>query len=260
MDITKEIETLFARLDDLIKRAARREVGVSAFLSPRELHYARAFLQKRGSAFVEFGGYRDAERKKIYVLPDYMDGVTQTRELDAFGIELGICALKVKGSGFCKLSHRDFMGAVLGLGIERSVIGDIIIVEENTALIMCDSAIEPFLTLSLDSVGKDKVKVSNVSLESDFAPERSYAPINDTVASARLDCIVGALCSLSREKARQAVIDGVVEVDYEVWERPDKEVKSGCIISVRGAGKFRVVSLNDKTKKGRFRLEAEKFL
>ena len=134
MEITKDVEALFARLDDLIRRAARREVGVSAFLSPRELHYARAFLQKRGSAFVEFGGYRDAERKKIYVLPDYMDGVTQARELDAFGIELGVCALKVKGSGFCKLSHRtrffarlartDFVGGgkgrVCGGLLERS--------------------------------------------------------------------------------------------------------------------------------------------
>ena len=260
MDTTKEIEALFARLDDLIKRAARREVGVSAFLSPRELHYARAFLKKRGSAFLEFGGYRDAERRKIYVLPEYMDEVREAEELLDFGIELEVSALKVKGSGFCKLSHRDFMGAVLGLGIERSVIGDIVLTEEHTAVIICDSTIEQFLTASLDSVGKDKVKVTNVALGEDFAPERRYAPINDTVASARLDCVVGALCSLSREKARQAVLDGSVEVDYEVWERPDKDVDPVCLISVRGYGKFRVNSLCDKTKKGRFRLEAEKFL
>jgi len=152
------------------------------------------------------------------------------------------------------------MGAVLGIGIERSVVGDIVILEENTAVIICDDAISPFLESNLDSVGKDKVKVSKLALDENFAPQRSYAQINDTVASARLDCVVGALCSLSREKARQTVLDGAVEVDYEVREQPDKEVKPVCIVSVRGFGKFRINSLSDKTKKGRFRLEAEKFL
>ena len=64
----------------------------------------------------------------------------------------------------------------------------------------------------------------------------------------------------SREKSRQTVLGGSVELDYEVCEQPDKEVRADCLVSVRGFGKFRVRSLNDKTKKGRLRLEAEKFL
>ena len=257
---TKDVEALFARLDDLIGRAARGEVGVSAFLSPKELHYARGFLCKRGSEFVEFGGYGDAERKRIYVLPEYMDGVNKIDGVAEYGTDIKICALKVRGSGFCQLSHRDFMGAVLGLGIERSVIGDIVMIEENTAVIICDDAISSFLESLLDSVGKDKVKVEKIALDENFAPQRSYAQIKDTVASARLDCVVGALCSLSREKARQTVIGGAVEMDYETCEAPDKEVKPEALVSVRGFGKFRIISLSDKTKKGRFRLEAEKFL
>ena len=260
MEITKDIEELFARLDDLRERAVRGEVGVSAFLSPREIHYAGTFLKKRGCAFVEFGGYRNAERKRIYILPEYMEDAHDAKEIAAFGAELGICALKVKGSGFCQLSHRDFMGAVLGLGIERSVIGDIILIEENTAVIICDEAIAQFLLSSLESVGKDKVKTSRIELDDGFEMSRSYAPINDTVASARLDCVVAALCSLSRDKSRQVVLDGVVEVDYEVCEQPDREIKPVCLISVKGYGKFRVISLSDKTRKGRYRLQGEKFL
>ena len=260
MDINKDIGTLFARLNDLIKRANHSEVGVSAFLSPRELHYAQGFLRERGQAFVTFGGYSDAERKRVYVLPEYMDGASSVQELAEFGTELGVCALKVCGSGFCKLSHRDFMGAVLGLGVERSVIGDIILVEDNTAVMICDESIAPFLLVSLDSVGRDKVKVSRIELGADFVSPRRYAPISDTVASARLDCVVAALCSLSREKARQAVLDGAVELDYGVCEQPDKEIKPASIISVRGYGKFRVLSVGEKTKKGRYRLQGEKFL
>ena len=257
---TKDVEALFARLDDLIRRAARGEVGVSAFLSPKELHYARGFLCKRGSTFVEYGGYGDAERKRIYVLPEYMDGANKIDDVAEYGTDIKICVLKVKGSGFCQLSHRDFMGAVLGLGIERSVVGDIVMIEDSAAVIICDDAISSFLESALDSVGKDKVKVGKIALDENFTPQRSYAQIKDTVASARLDCVVGALCSLSREKARQTVIGGAVEMDYEPCEAPDKEVKPEALVSVRGFGKFRIISLSDKTKKGRFRLEAEKFL
>ena len=260
MEITKEIETLFARLDDLIKRANHSQVGVSAFLSPRELHLARSFLQKRGCAYLCFGGYGDAERQRIYILPEYMESVENVLDMEAFGVSARISVIKACGSGFCKLSHRDFMGAVLGLGVERSVIGDIVIVEESVALIICDEAISQFLLESLTEVGRDKVKVSLVELGEDFVSPRKYAPISDTVASARLDCVVAALCSLSREKAREAVLDGLAEVDYETCEQPDKEVKPVCLISVRGYGKFRILSLSDKTKKGRYRLVGEKFL
>jgi RNA-binding protein YlmH len=85
-------------------------------------------------------------------------------------------------------------------------------------------------------------------------------PISDTVASPRLDCIVGALCSLSREKARATVESGLVELDFEREERPDRTVSAPCIISVRGYGRFRINSVSDMTKKGRYRLNAEKFV
>ena len=100
MEINKDIQALYARLNDLIKRANRSEVGISAFLSPRELYYAQGFLERQGCAFVAFGGYCDAERKRIYVLPEYMEGVSSAQELDAFGTDLDVCALKIRGSGF----------------------------------------------------------------------------------------------------------------------------------------------------------------
>lgn len=260
MDMNKDIEGLLARLGDLRERAIRGQVGISAFLSPRELYYAQAFLQREKCAFIAFGGYKSAERKRIYILPEYMESVVDAGDLSAFGFDTETVALKVKGSGFFELSHRAFMGSLLGLGLERSVVGDIVITEENTAIIICDKAIKDFLIVSWDKVGKDRVKVAQIELNEDFEPHRSYTQINDTVASARLDCVIAALCSLSRENARQTVLAGLVEMDYEIQEHPDKEVKPICLISVKGYGKFRVISLSDKTKKGRYRLQAEKFL
>ena len=256
----KDIEELYARLDDLKERADRGDVGISAFLTPRELHYAERYLLHKKTSFICYGGYDGAERKKAYILPEYMEAVEDACTMAEYGYSANISVVEAKGSGFKRLSHRAFMGSLLGLGIERGVIGDIIMTDERTALVFCDSSIAEFLLSHWQKAGRDKIKLSLAVLPSGFSVERKYAPISDTVASARLDCVVGALCSLSREKARSAVEGGLVELDYENEERADREVKTPCLISVRGYGKFRVLSLEDKTKKGRYRLVGEKFL
>lgn len=254
----RELEGLYARLEDMKKRAIRGELGISAFLSPRELHYARSHLGEGG--YLAYGGYSDAERKRIYFLPEYMEGVEDVEDLADFGEDTMISSVSVKGSGFVRLSHRDFMGSLLGMGLERSVIGDIVVTDGESAVVMCDSRIADFLINEWTEVGHDKVRCSRVALGEDFSPERRYAPISDTVASARLDCIVAALCNLSRERARVCVVSGQCELDYECEERPDREVTPPALISVRGYGKFRVCSIGEQTKKGRLRLAAQKFL
>ncbi len=256
----KQFDELYARLDDMKKRAVRGEIGISAFFSPREVYGAERYLESRGELFFAYGGYADAERKRIYVLPDYMENVESMSSLEQYGVQSGICAIRARGSGFCKLSHRDFMGSLLALGIERDVIGDIVMLGESEALVICDARISGFLINEWREVGHDRIKCSQTELEWDFAPERKFAPINDTVASARLDCVVAALCNLAREHARECVISELCELDYECESRPDREVAAPCLISVRGYGKFRVLSIGGQTKKGRLRLSAQKFL
>ena len=261
MEIKEDIELLFARIDDLCERAERGEMAVSVFLSPRELHFARRRLDIRHAKFLVFGGMAEAERGRIYILPEYMEDVLTVSELEAYGEDLRISTLRVSGSGFSKLSHRDFMGSLLGLGIERSVIGDIIVTETGReAIVFCDSDIVRFLLESWNKVGNDKVRVENVVLPENFTPERRFANLNDTVASPRVDGVVAALCSLSRDKARALVENEFVEVDYEIVSRPDKMLAAPCLVTVRGYGKFKLMSVSEQTKKGRYRLLAQKYL
>ena len=91
-------------------------------------------------------------------------------------------------------------------------------------------------------------------------PPRRTEPWNDTVASPRLDAVVASLCRLSREKAHTAVTGGLVEVDFALRERPDFFLEAPCLISVRGFGRYRILSLLEETKKGRLRLVAERFV
>ena len=264
VEVKEEIGALYARMEDLCRRAEMGEVGESEFLSPRLCHYGENYLKRKGVDYATFGGYGDAERKKIYVLPEYMadageNGIEQ--HLAQFGYTAGVTALRIDGSGYRTLTHRDFLGSLLGLGVERSVLGDLVTLDERgkSAVVFCEVGIAPFLLNVCEKVANDKVKVTEWKLSEVTIPPRRFTPINDTVASPRLDCVVSALCNLSREKARELVCRGMVEMNFESEERPDRTVTVPALISVRGYGRYRVLKLCDLTKKGRIRLEAEQY-
>lgn len=264
MSDTERCEALLARLEDLCGYAEQGMLGESCFLSPAELHLARGHLARcvLSGGFLEWGGFSESERKKIFVLPEYAGDVTSYAELCRFGFDDTISAVSVVGSGYRRLSHRDFLGAVLGLGIDRRVVGDICFFdgERPRAVIVCESTVADFIASELKKVGSDTVVAERIRLDGDFAPERQFKHISDTVASARADCVVASLCSLSREKAKQTIERGDLEIEYEREERADRTVTAPCVVTVRGYGKFRINSLSDKTKKGRYRLDADKYM
>ena len=263
----EELRALWARLDDL---CAQRDKGImrcTDFLSPRELYHALAYLDKMGIAYRVFGGYEGSERCRVYLLPDYMECVFEdsARALDELLAELGedtdIAALRISGSGYRTFTHRDVLGSLLAMGLERSVIGDILVDADGFgAYVLCGRAIAEFIEREPWRVANDKVSVRRIRLDELTIPEHRFAQINDTVASARLDCVVAALCSLSRERARECVLRGLVEMNFESEDRPDRTVSAPATVSVRGYGRYRVLSVSEQTRKGRYRLAAEKYL
>ena len=274
---SEDIRLLLARLDDLCGYGARGEMGVSAYLTPREAKYARTHLSARISAgtAVLWGGYPEAERVRVFVLPDYTEGLVAPESLIsdplaalceaglddlADAIREAVCPIHVKGSGFRELSHRDYLGSVLGLGLERSAIGDILIPDSRSAILLTDTRVGNFLTTQMEKVATDTVKVSRLPEGTPLTGTRRLQPITDTVASERLDCVVAALCNLSREKAQMTVKSGIVELDYEACEACDTTVEAPAVISVRGFGKFAVHAFDGTTRKGRIRLVAGKYV
>ncbi len=255
-----------AKLDDLYRRAERYEVAVSPFLTPAEAFAAEKYMRIRGGDIVAafYGGYDGAERVRLLALPEYFgkDEVwtaSLVRERAAEAAAEAVAALEVKGSGYKKLSHRDYLGALLGLGLERAVIGDIAVIDEASAIVFCDGRIVPFLLAELRSVGSDRVKVRRIEISDDLAVRREFEEIYDTVASPRLDAVVAALTHLSREKAAQTISASLVELNYETCEKGDRTVTEGAVLSIRGYGKYVIRSLSDMTKKGRYRLVADKY-
>lgn len=258
---------LEARIEDMIERAERYEPCVSSFLSPREQHYAAQKLRGFASdAFgVFYGGYEGSERNRLFILPEYLaaeDGVYTAAVIREMLPELSaeaVRVLSIVGSGYRRLTHRDYLGSLLGLGIERDKLGDIIVEDDCHALVFCDGTMADYILSELRKIGSDTVKVRATTVGVDFRAERRMRPISDTVASPRLDSIVSALIGTSREKAQDLIREGAVEVDYEPCDKNDKMPHKDAIISVRGHGKYVIQSVSEQTKKGRYRLLAAQY-
>ena len=266
-DLTDAHKLLASRVGDCLDRSERGEFVCGNFLTPGEAAICREFLRERRAEQIAFffGGYRDAERVRMFVIPSYLAGMDGDAELLARtycsdDLSEAVKAIKIVGSGYRNLSHRDYLGSLLALGIERSSIGDIAILDDRSAVVFCTDKIFEFLMSSIDRIASDKVNCSEFIPSEDFAPKREFLPISDTVASNRLDCVVGALTNLSREKAQTAIRQGLCEVDHLPEDRCDVSVSVPCTVSIRGYGKFKVVSFDGETKRGRLRLIAQKYV
>lgn len=258
---------LASRAEDYLRMADRGELVCGNFLSPAEAAYVALCMRELGASnrFFLFGGYGDAERKRIFVLPSFLsaiDGEAEEKAQIYFAEDLAkaVKAVKIDGSGYRALSHRDYLGSILALGIERSALGDIAVVGEHSAVVFCTDRIFDFLIANIDRVASDKVAVSEYTDGAELNIKREYIPVNDTVASNRLDCIVGALTGLSRDKAQSAIKSGLCEVNYLPEDRCDVAISIPSTVSVRGYGKYDLLSFDGETKRGRLRMSARKYV
>ncbi|MBR4295864.1 MAG: hypothetical protein IKT56_03390, partial [Clostridia bacterium] len=210
-------------------------VTSTSFLDPGEIYFAREYVNKIGACKRSFffGGYTDAERKCVFFLPEYYESVisdigdTETVLDTVSEINETIKALKICGSSYKNLTHRDYLGAILNMGIDRSAIGDICVLGEYECIIFALPSVADLIKVNCERIGSDKVKIEEISIQSNFEYERKTKIINDTVASDRLDCVVGAIVNESREKAKSLILSGFVECNYSVCSRTDLRIKNG---------------------------------
>lgn len=261
-------ELLLSRLEDAIQRCRRGSVATLSYLTPLEHRRLSRELARCGmqDAACFFGGYGEAERVCLFLLPDYLvgmrEGLSEGALTELLGEELTerVSAVRIRGSGYRTLTHRDYLGSVLGLGLERDAIGDIAVQNDCEAVLFASARIAQFLCENLTKVASDTVRCEPYTVDEGFTDGRRYRPISDTVASARLDCVVAALTNLSRENAKNLVQSGLVELEYEVETRTDVTVVPPATLSARGYGRFIVRAFDGETKKGRLRLRADQLI
>jgi len=198
-----------------------------------------------------FGGYESAERKVLCFYGD--DSV---KAFSSYITCILILPLNKKFSD--DLSHRDFLGAIMNLGIERSKIGDIL-VKEKEGYIFCETSISSFIIDTLNKVKHTNIRCEIVEKDApDIQP--NYQEIRGTVASARLDSIIALAFQSSRSSILELISGGKVYVNGKPIESNSYMLKENEIVSVRGFGKFIYKEMQNKTKKGRYYVTLLKYI
>ncbi len=234
-----EERILISRVMDLAERCESHHiVTYTPFLNPREQRLARSYC--KGNFCVKgWGGYAEAERAILAFCPDEDD--------EAY---YPFVPLQITATDGRVFSHRDYLGAILGLGIKREKIGDII-TDDKSAFVFCDDSVSEFVCLNLTGVSSSNVICTPATDDRIFSYERKYEEKKVTVASLRLDCIVSSATGLSREKGTALIERGLVRHNYDIAKSPSSKVTDGDVISVRGYGKMVIDTDNLTSRKGR---------
>ena len=249
---SKEDEVLLARVYERITLGAQRNMpSSSCFLSKREQMLVQELL--RGESYCFFGGAAMAEREICCYLPDYLDESWLSSE------DGPIAAVRAAYFEGDQLTHRDFLGSLMGSGIKRETVGDIYVGTGSCDFLVLREIL-PYLLQNLTSAGRTKLHVEEIPIDALQIPQQSVKNVRDTVSSLRLDGIVSSGFSISRGKAADYIAAGKAELNYLPCQKGDKPVSEGDVISIRGLGKIRLEHIGGNTKKGRISIEITRFL
>ena len=248
-----EDRLLLAKLWDKINAGIRKNIPANTcFLSPRELEMAR-YLFGQPEGLYAFGGYPEAERKMLVFLPDYLEESSLMEE-DSPVVCLR-CTFYLEDS----LSHRDFLGALMGAGIGRETVGDIC-VDKGSCDFFVTAEIAPYILQNFTSAGRTRVHIRQIPLTEASIPAPEVKEIKDTLASLRLDSVISSGFRIGRNLACQYIQTGKAAVDGLPCEKPDKPVAEGMKISVRGLGKIQLAAVGGKTKKDRISVVIHRYV
>ncbi len=239
---------LLRRIDDLIRRSEKTfTVLYSRFLTPAEQALIAGVSEFAGSVSFD-GGYEDAERRMCRVCTD------EYQSDEGAPYELWDAGLTAAGG---EISHRDVLGSLMGLGIKREMIGDIL-VRQGGAMFFCDSSVSSYLEFNLEKIGRYRITLRRAELSDIPEPKLQKAKIN--INSPRLDSICAECFGMSRTKAAEAIRKGLVSIDWQICDNVSRELKGGEKLSLRGKGKVRYIGITGTSKKGRSFAEIEKYI
>ena len=249
---TAEERLMLGRVWDKYEQCRLKNLPTAtAFLSPQEQQAARRLLGAIGAqeGFLFYGGYEGAERCRLCFLPDW------AWEAEVGCVRLIRCTWHQSG----ELTHRDILGSLMGMGVTRESVGDILVSRESADVLVTDGVAE-FLLQSWESAGRVHLHTAEAPLEHIHIPVAKTKIIRDTVPQLRLDCVVSSGFSVSRGKAAEAIESGRVQLNWAECRKCAAEVAPGDHISLRGLGKCTVEEVGNQTKKGRIFVSIKRYL
>lgn len=197
-----------------------------------------------------FGGYQDAERQILAISP---------YKLEESEYLIGILKIEVKTGMGKALTHRDYLGAIMGLGIERNTIGDILL-NKDGAYIFVEMNMIPYIRSQLVSIGRyQKIQIDEIELKDVQVEKPKIKVIETTVSALRMDTVCANAFGLSRSECAKLIQGDKARHNGLVTHVSDL-VAEGDTITLRGYGKAQIKSINERTKKDRLHITIEKYI
>lgn len=246
---TSDNDELFcSRIEDLTSLCFTRQKPVfSQFLSESKQALAQRVLQSiYFENYIFFGGSDNCERR---ILGVFFDEPKQS--------EFPVSAIEFKYRDCDKLTHRDFLGTLMSLGIERDTVGDIL-VENGRTVVFVKSELKEYIESQIFKIGGAGVKIVPANLTK-LPQGRGTQEMSLTVSSLRFDNIVAAVSGLSRDKTAKLILSGETTLNYVTTQNVSCQVKEGDTFTVRGKGKFKLNKILGETKKGRRKISVIHF-
>jgi len=220
---------------------------LTTFLTPREQQIVSALIGKNNECKVQFfGGHVNAERKRAIIYPEYY-------ELSDADFEITLLNVSYNQK-FNELQHRQILGTLMSLGLTRDKFGDVLIGDGDVQILVAEDISEYVIT-NVVKIGSAGVKLSRLQLVNAILVENNWQESTTTASSLRIDSILSSMTNFSRNKAQEWIDSGKVKVNHEDIEERDFECGTADLISVRGLGRFKIISIEGKTKKDKLRIK-----
>ena len=224
---------------------------VTEFTNPYVAELCIPVIRNYDVKFELFPSYEHSERKVFILYPDYLERINKDEYI--------VCIRIYNKSKFKKLSHKDYLGSMMSLGIDRNRTGDIFVYDDYADVVL-QKDIADYIIYNLDLIGHNKIEMEIINIDDTTFKEQEHVTLNITSSSLRIDNIVKHLANKSREEASNMVKGGNVKVNYRAEERPSAELKEGDMISISKHGRFKISRLSGITKSGKNKIEIKHYV
>lgn len=247
-------------LKDLEEKVLKKNKYLTDFITPIEVNKIIEYFKNRKEVSHTIYQVCDIslERTKIYLCKTELlyDVIDYANVEESYNIQI----LKIIPNKFSKkLYHKDYLGTILGLGIKREKIGDIILTNDNSAYVFVSLDICDYIEKDLKKIGHETVRIIKVQEINKNDLKIDYKERDITLSSYRLDNFIAHGFGISRRISSELIEKELVKVNYEDYSNPLYEIKEEDLISVRGYGRLKVIKLDGENKKGRKRVNVHVF-
>lgn len=220
------------------------------FLDPREQQIVKLIVGENDDVTAEFfGGTANTERKRALIQPNYLAADQGDFQIRLYEIEYP--------SKFVTIEHPQVLGSLMSIGLKRGKFGDILLNEKQIQFFVSEE-VSDFIEMQVKSIGKATVRLMSKPLNQSIVLNETWTEDELTVSSLRLDTIVSGIHHLSRQKSQLFIQQGLVKVNWTLTENPSFEIKEGDMVSVRGHGRAKILAIDGRTKKDKWRIRAGK--